>query len=99
MSAKTALHVLFDLDGTLVDTRAAVEACYRTVFAAELGSGFPPKELTGEIFAMRPREVFSQIAPERVEALYDAYQAAYPEASKLVRTFDGAGDLIRALVR
>lgn len=99
MIAVQAHHILFDLDGTLVDTRRAVEACYRAVFTARLGMPFPPENLDGEIFAMRPREVFGQIAPDRIEELYAAYQDAYGEASKLVQTFEGAGNLIRALAR
>ncbi|MAC77419.1 MAG: serine phosphatase [Rhodobacteraceae bacterium] len=90
-------HVLFDLDGTLVDTRDAVTACYQSVFASHLDQPFPPDTLTGELFAMRPREVFAQVAPDRIEELYTAYQSAYDDASRLVRTFDGAADLIRAL--
>ena len=98
MIAKTARHVLFDLDGTLVDTRAAVECCYRRVFNGTLGQDFPPEGLPADLYAMRPAEVFRIVAPERAEELYEAYRTNYPLCADQIRVFDGATDLIRDLV-
>jgi HAD superfamily hydrolase (TIGR01509 family) len=89
--------VLFDLDGTLVDTRDAVVASYRMVFDRHLGGAFPPTGLPAELFAMRPREVFAHVAPDRVEALYAAYEAAYPQCLAQIRIFAGAAALIQRL--
>ena len=91
-------HILFDLDGTLVDTRAAVTECYTTVFREELGTAFPPAGFpVGELFAMRPPEVFATVAPDRVEHLHAAYRKAYPRCSALVKVFPGVRELIRGL--
>lgn len=98
MNAKTARHVLFDLDGTLVDTREAVECSYRKVFAEVLDRDFPPPNLPAEVFAMRPAEVFQQVEPERAEELYEAYKRNYPKCSDRVRLFEGAAELIRDLI-
>ncbi|WP_158285760.1 HAD family hydrolase [Pseudohoeflea suaedae] len=98
MNARAARHVLFDLDGTLVDTRAAVECTYRKVFSDVLDRDFPPPNLPAEVFAMRPAEVFHEVEPGRAEELYDAYQRSYPTCSGHVRTFDGAADLVRDLI-
>lgn len=98
MSAKTARHVLFDLDGTLVDTRAAVECCYRKVFANTLNQPFPPTGLPTDLYAMRPAEVFNLVAPQRAEELYEAYRTNYPQCTDLLRVFEGANDLIRNLI-
>lgn len=98
MTASSKTHILFDLDGTLVDTRAAVTECYSIVFREELGSDFPPADFPiGELFAMRPPEVFAIAAPDRVEALHAAYRAAYPRCTSLVKVFGGVRELILGL--
>ncbi|MCV3767778.1 HAD family hydrolase [Rhizobium sp. TRM95796] len=98
MTASSKTHILFDLDGTLVDTRAAVTECYSIVFREELGSPFPPPGFpVGELFAMRPPEVFASVAPDKVEVLHAAYRAAYPRCASLVKVFAGVRDLILGL--
>ncbi|MGQ3215276.1 MAG: HAD family hydrolase [Shinella sp.] len=93
-------HVFFDLDGTLVDTRAAVVGCYTRVFREKLNSDFPPAHFpVADLFAMRPAEVFAVVAPDRIDELHAAYRDAYPLCTGLVKVFDGIRDLIFALVR
>lgn len=92
-------HVLFDLDGTLVDTRAAVSECYARVFRAMLDSDFPPAGVPkADLFAMRPVELFSRVAPDRKQELYAAYSATYPHCVDHIAIFPGIVDLIAALV-
>ena len=91
----TQTHILFDLDGTLVDTRAAVTGCYTIVFRERLNSNFPPDDFPiAELFAMRPAEVFAIVAPDRVEELHDAYRDAYPRCTGLVKVFAGVREMI-----
>jgi phosphoglycolate phosphatase-like HAD superfamily hydrolase len=91
-------HVLFDLDGTLVDSRDAVVSCYAKVLHEKLGRAFPPPEISdAEVFAMRPRELFDQVAPGRGDELHEAYCAAYPSHAALVKTFEGARELVLGL--
>lgn len=92
-------HIIFDLDGTLVDTRAAVTECYTIVFREKLGSAFPPGGdfPIGDLFAMRPPEVFAIVAPDRVEELHAAYRAAYPRCTAHVKVFAGIREMIFAL--
>jgi phosphoglycolate phosphatase-like HAD superfamily hydrolase len=93
-----AEHVMFDLDGTLVDTREAVEACYRHVFATVLEQEFPPAVIDGHVlYAMRPVEVFSVVAPDQMARCLDAYQQQYPAASTSMILFDGAREIIDAI--
>lgn len=92
-------HILFDLDGTLVDTRAAVLECYTRVFRERLNSPFPPPDFPGsELFAMRPAEIFKIVAPERVPELHTAYRESYPKCVAAIKVFDGIAEMIRDLV-
>lgn len=99
MTTFSQTHVFFDLDGTLVDTRAAVLECYTRVFRDELNRTFPPSEVpSSEIFAMRPAELFARIAPDRVAELYEAYRATYPTCIDHITIFPHAAELINILV-
>ena len=92
-------HVLFDLDGTLVDTRAAVMECYTRVFRTRLESAFPPPDFPiADLFAMRPAEVFAIVAPDRTEELFTAYRDTYPLCTDQVKVFAGIRDMILDLV-
>jgi len=101
MNPFSRTHVLFDLDGTLVDSRKAVAAAYTLVFEERLALHFPPPGIaTGDIYAMRPVELFARFAPDRVDELHQAYQDAYPAAAAQCLTlFDGADRLIHGLVK
>lgn len=91
--------VFFDLDGTLVDTRAAVRACYASVFRTQLGQEFPPAEVpASEVFAMRPTELFARVVPDRAALLYDAYCQTYPSCTDRITVFPGVAALVAALV-
>lgn len=99
MTLTTRRHVLFDLDGTLVDTRAAVLECYTRVFRERLGRDFPPSDFPADdLFAMRPHEVFAFVAPDRVEELHAAYRETYPRCVASIKVFEGIRDMVTGLV-
>jgi phosphoglycolate phosphatase-like HAD superfamily hydrolase len=99
MTLSSRRYVLFDLDGTLVDTRAAVVGSYTRVFREKLDSIFPPENFPiADLFAMRPVEVFAIVAPDRIEELHAAYRDAYPLCTHLVKVFEGIRDLVLGLV-
>ncbi len=99
MTLTSRKHILFDLDGTLVDTRAAVVECYSRVFRSRLDSDFPSPGLPmADLFAMRPPELFRMVAPDRVEELHAAYRDAYPQCTGHIKVFDGIRAMVLALV-
>lgn len=91
--------VFFDLDGTLVDTRAAVRACYSRVFRAYLDQEFPPVVVpSSEVFAMRPTELFMRVAPDRAALLYHAYCETYRSCTGQITVFPKAAEMVAQLV-
>jgi HAD superfamily hydrolase (TIGR01509 family) len=98
MTITTRRHVLFDLDGTLVDTREAVLECYTRVFRERLDRDFPPDDFpTDNLFAMRPPEVFAFVAPDRVEELHAAYRETYPRCIESIKVFEGIREMVTGL--
>lgn len=98
MTVFSCRHVFFDLDGTLVDSRDAVRECYARVYRHHLNADFPPDAIPpGEIFAMRPIELFSRFAPERATELYDAYHSTYPDCLDRVAVFPAVVEMIASL--
>lgn len=94
---KMPAAVLFDLDGTLLDTFALITRAFRDACRAVLGREPSEREVLerwGQPLAVR----FRAIAPSRVDALIAAYTAAYDaSAAALARPFPGVEDLLRRL--
>jgi len=91
--------VFFDLDGTLVDTRAAVLECYTRVYREHLGADFPPASIPpGDVFAMRPAELFAKVAPDREAELYEAYRDTYPTCIDRIAIFPQVAEMIASLI-
>ncbi len=94
--------VVFDFDGTLVDSRQAVVA---SLNAALVSRGHPPVApeagiaLIGlTLWTMFPRLVATPISEEEVDALAQAYKTAYLEqAARHERVYDGIPDLLGQL--
>lgn len=92
--------VLFDWDGTLVDTRAALLAAWHDVTEAVLGRRFP---LTLDeqrwAFSRRGAETFPELSddPAVVAALVAGFTPAYRRHATVVTPFPGVPDLLARL--
>ncbi len=90
--------VLFDLDGTLLDTRSAiVRAFCEAVLEVEGHAINPDDEHIHELLRRRPNEYFSQHYPNRADALTSAYQRCY--SSDGVQLFPGVAAMLEDLAK
>jgi HAD superfamily hydrolase (TIGR01509 family) len=92
---------LFDWDGTLVDSRAALLAAWHDVTAAVLGRPWPVEEDDVRlVLSRRGAEVFPRLSddPRVVRALVEGFTPAYEvHAADGVRPFPGVVDLLTGL--
>ncbi|MCW2702700.1 MAG: hydrolase, variant 1 family protein [Blastococcus sp.] len=92
--------VLFDWDGTLVDTRSALLAAWHDVTMAMLGRRFP---VTADeqrwAFGRRGAETFPELSddPTVVSALVAGFTPAYQRHAAAVTAFPGVRDLLARL--
>lgn len=90
--------VLFDLDGTLLDTRALIVASFQHVARVALGRAVDPARDIYPTFGEPLRATLGRWAPGREEelvALYRKYNLAHHD--ELVRSFPGAREVLDAL--
>ena len=93
--------VLFDWDGTLVDSRTALVAAWHDVTTEVLGQPWPlAEEDVRVVLSRRGVEVFPLLTddPDRVQALSERFTPAYERhAADGVRPFPGALELLEEL--
>jgi pyrophosphatase PpaX len=88
--------VLFDLDGTLVDTVPFILACARHAFAGH--PGFREAAFKAAIGTPLRDQMAAQAGPEDVEALVVRYRTFWSENhDRLTRAFPGAVEMVAGL--
>lgn len=91
--------VLFDLDGTLIDTNHLIVTCFQYVLKEKLGLDVPPEALYKHFGEILPKTM-SRYCPERAIELADFYRA-YNIANhdRLIRRFEGVSEALAQLRR
>ncbi|GAA4663889.1 HAD family hydrolase [Gordonia humi] len=93
--------VLFDLDGTLIDSRQAIIEAYRQTFEQDIGRPLPaPLEDASNLMAPRPPELFAEWAPGDGDPLEleRAYGAHYESgAYRFCVVYPGLHQMLAAL--
>jgi pyrophosphatase PpaX len=89
--------VLFDLDGTLVDTIGLIVASHRHAITTVLGRDLPDEVLRGGIG--RPLlEQMRVFDPERAQQLFEAYRVwNHANTERLLRRYPGVDEVLVAL--
>ena len=102
----TAKLAIFDVDGTLVDSREILQTAAEAAFA-DLGMIAPPYEALRQIVGLSLREGLWQLAPEldadQIEALLAHYrrsfQALHKDPTFIEPLYEGAAALLDRLKR
>ena len=98
--------VVFDCDGTLVDSQHAIHAAMTTAFDGE-GLACPPRELVRTVVGLELAVAIARLAPEldpgTVALLAEGYKNAFfaqrerPDSKEREPLFDGMADLVAGL--
>lgn len=96
--------IVFDFDGTLVDSRALILESHRLIFA-EFGLALPSTQQSLELIGRSLELVLAQLAGPQapIQDMVTAYRRVLPqlraEPAFVERPFDGIADLLRDLTR
>jgi pyrophosphatase PpaX len=89
--------VLFDLDGTLIDSGAMILSSFRHATRTVLEREIPDEELAALVGGMNIREQMQALAPDRVEELVRVYRAHNEPLHADLQAFPGVEDLLGEL--
>ncbi|MBD0330496.1 MAG: HAD-IA family hydrolase [Thermoleophilia bacterium] len=89
--------VLFDLDGTLVDSGAMILASFRHATKTVLAREIPDEQLLAFVGGMRLTEQMERIAPERAAELVRIYREHNEPLHRELQAFEGMLETLATL--
>src|ERR671927_1720935 len=89
--------VLFDLDGTLVDSGAMILASFRHATRTVLAREIPDEQLMAYVGGMRLGEQMHALAPHRVDELVRTYREHNEPLHRDLEAFPGVVDVLARL--
>ena len=93
---------LFDWDGTLLDSRAALLGAWHAASEEVLGRRYPDTAAEErQVWTLPGKVLFPRItaSAEEAAALTEAFRAAYERTGRDVRAYDGVADVLHDLRR
>ncbi len=90
--------VLFDLDGTLIDSGAMILASFRHATQTVLAREIPDDELVASVGGATIHEQMRSFDPERVDELVEVYRAHNHPLHDELEAFEGVDALLATLV-
>ncbi len=90
--------ILFDLDGTLLDSRAQDEEQIRRLLINILGSKASP-ELIARYYGMSSRRILEELAPNRIEELLPVLEDLQRQTTDLTTVFAGVKSTVDKLAQ
>jgi len=91
--------ILFDLDGTLIDSGPIIMASMRHASVTVLGREPDEEAVRAAIGGQGLVSQMRDLDPDRVDELIDVYRAHNEPLHATLETFDGVPELLRELVR
>jgi HAD superfamily hydrolase (TIGR01509 family) len=93
----SVIAALFDWDGTLIDSRAALLAAWRESTAAVIGRSYPATAAEEDIvFTLPGREIWPTLTDD-VDKLAASFQSAYDRSGEQVSAFPGVLEMLEEL--
>jgi pyrophosphatase PpaX len=89
--------VLFDLDGTLIDSGSLILSSFRHATQSVLGRTIPEEVLMENVGGHGLRAQMLEFGPEQVDELVRVYREHNHEAYRAVRTFEGIEPMLQRL--
>ena len=90
--------ILFDLDGTLLDSRTQDEEQIRRLLTNILGSKTSP-ELIARYYGMSSRKILEEVAPNRIEELLPVLEDLQRQTADLTAVFAGIKSAVEKLAQ
>ncbi|HEX2947460.1 MAG TPA: HAD family hydrolase [Clostridia bacterium] len=91
-------YIIFDVDGTLIDTEKAVEESYRSAIFEETGRRLTADDIS-KAYGIPTVQAFERLGVSNVERACEIYYDCLFKAFREVKPFEGVGEMLAEVKR